>query len=55
MSWLPTNDPIPGDKHSCDAIDTIIVPRSRDIGGFSVRRALPSIQKRMVGPFVFFD
>ncbi|HEY0442076.1 MAG TPA: pirin family protein, partial [Xanthobacteraceae bacterium] len=33
----------------------VIVPRSRDLGGFSVRRALPSAQKRMVGPFIFFD
>jgi redox-sensitive bicupin YhaK (pirin superfamily) len=37
------------------APETVIVPRSRDIGGFEVRRALPSIQRRMVGPFVFFD
>jgi len=35
--------------------ETVIVPRSRDIGGFEVRRALPSAQRRMVGPFVFFD
>ncbi|MEO1089651.1 MAG: pirin family protein [Pseudomonadota bacterium] len=38
-----------------DPIETVIVPRSHDIGGFEVRRALPSRQKRMVGPFVFFD
>jgi redox-sensitive bicupin YhaK (pirin superfamily) len=37
------------------APETVIVPRSRDIGGFEVRRALPSAQRRMVGPFVFFD
>jgi redox-sensitive bicupin YhaK (pirin superfamily) len=37
------------------APETVIVPRSRDIGGFEVRRALPSVQRRMVGPFVFFD
>ncbi|HEX2114466.1 MAG TPA: pirin family protein [Alphaproteobacteria bacterium] len=37
------------------APETVIVPRSRDIGGFEVRRALPSGQRRMVGPFVFFD
>ncbi len=55
MSWLPTLDPVPGDARSCAAIDTIVVPRSRDIGGFSVRRALPSAERRMVGPFVFFD
>jgi hypothetical protein len=37
------------------AIDHIIVPRTRDIGGFEVRRVLPSTKTRMVGPFVFFD
>src|SRR5919112_4757195 len=36
--------------------DTVIVPRTRDLGdGFEVRRALPSIERRMVGPFIFFD
>jgi hypothetical protein len=55
MSWLTDNDPIPGDCKSCDAIDQIIVPRARDLGGFSVRRALPSAQRQMVGPFIFFD
>ena len=39
-----------------DALDTIVIPRSSDLGeGFTVRRALPSAQRRMVGPFVFFD
>ncbi|MCM2335994.1 MAG: pirin family protein [Pseudomonas sp.] len=33
----------------------IIVPRVHDIGGFQVRRAVPSIQARSVGPFVFVD
>src|ERR671922_2246698 len=55
MSWLPVEDPIPGDKRSCDAIEHVIVPRARDIGGFDVRRALPSAQKQMIGPFIFFD
>lgn len=36
-------------------VETIIVPRARDIGGFEVRRALPSARRRMVGPFVFLD
>src|SRR4051794_16096816 len=37
-------------------IETVIVPRTRDLGdGFTVRRALPAVEKRMVGPFVFFD
>jgi redox-sensitive bicupin YhaK (pirin superfamily) len=55
MSWQPANDPKPGDKFACDAIDIVIVPRSRDLGSFSVRRALPSTQRQMVGPFIFFD
>jgi len=34
----------------------VVVPRSSDLGdGFTVRRALPSAQRRMVGPFVFLD
>jgi len=38
------------------AIETIVVPRTRDLGGrFEVRRALPSVERRMVGPFVFLD
>ena len=33
-----------------------IVPREHDLGGgFFVRRALPSVARRAVGPFVFFD
>lgn len=55
MSWQPTDDPIPGDVHSCDAIEQVIVPRARDLGGFSVRRALPAVGKQMIGPFIFFD
>ena len=55
MSQLPDHDPIPGDARSCDAIEHVIVPRARDIGGFEVRRALPSAAKQMVGPFIFFD
>src|SRR5436305_1508403 len=37
-------------------LEAVIVPRTRDLGdGFQVRRALPSAERRMVGPFVFFD
>jgi redox-sensitive bicupin YhaK (pirin superfamily) len=37
-------------------IETAIVPRERDLGdGFTVRRALPAVERRMVGPFIFFD
>jgi hypothetical protein len=41
---------------SQQAPEKIIVPRTRDLGdGFEVRRVLPAIERRMVGPFVFFD
>jgi redox-sensitive bicupin YhaK (pirin superfamily) len=55
MSRQPALDRKPGDTFACDAIDTVIVSRARDLGGFSVRRALPSRQRQMVGPFIFFD
>ena len=55
MSFSPIADPAPGDAAAADAIDLVIVPRSVDLGGFSVRRALPHKQRRMVGPFIFLD
>jgi redox-sensitive bicupin YhaK (pirin superfamily) len=56
MSFFPGKDPVAGDTYSCDAIAHVVVPRTVDLGdGFAVRRALPSIQTRMVGPFIFFD
>jgi redox-sensitive bicupin YhaK (pirin superfamily) len=55
MSLPHIPDPLPGDAAAADAIETVIVPRARDIGSFEVRRALPSAQRQMVGPFIFFD
>jgi redox-sensitive bicupin YhaK (pirin superfamily) len=55
MSWSEGHDPIAGDAGSCDALELVIVPRVRDLGGFSVRRALPHGKRQMVGPFIFFD
>ena len=55
MSWqLVTNngdakDPTP------EEIEMVIVPRTGDIGGFEVLRALPFRNRRLVGPFVFWD
>ncbi len=48
-------DPVFGDAESVNALPTVIIPRVRDIGGFEVRRALPSIERQMIGPFIFFD
>jgi hypothetical protein len=36
-------------------IATIVEPRKRDLGGFSVDRIIPAIGCRHLGPFVFFD
>src|SRR5687768_8352957 len=43
-------------EHVAEAHMTIVIePKVKDIGGFSVRRSLPSAQMRMVGPWAFFD
>ena len=55
MSWNPTLDPHCPTGNQVDAIDTVIIPRARDLGGFEVRRALPAPRRQMVGPFIFFD
>ncbi len=39
----------------CAGIKKIIDAKSKDLGGFSVRRVLPISQQRMVGPWIFFD
>jgi redox-sensitive bicupin YhaK (pirin superfamily) len=36
-------------------ISTTIAPVTHDLGGFKVHRTLPSKQRTMVGPFIFFD
>ncbi len=39
-----------------DPLAAVIIPRTTDLGdGFTVHRALPSAQRRLVGPFAFFD
>ncbi len=53
MSWNPSHSP--DCPNAGDAIETLIIPRARDLGGFEVRRALPSVERKMVGPFIFFD
>ena len=55
MSWNPALDPDCPTGDAVDAIETVIVPRARDLGGFEVRRALPAPARQMVGPFIFFD
>ena len=55
MSWSPCPDPVLGDRASTGAVETLIVPRAVDLGEMTVRRALPSTKRQMVGPFIFFD
>ncbi|MDQ0505927.1 pirin family protein [Xanthobacter agilis] len=55
MSVVPCPDPAPGDAAGCAAVETVLVPRRRDIGGMEVGRVLPSAQGQMIGPFIFFD
>jgi redox-sensitive bicupin YhaK (pirin superfamily) len=42
-------------RSNTSQVAQIVLPAVRDLGGFDVRRALPSAQRRMVGPFVFLD
>jgi redox-sensitive bicupin YhaK (pirin superfamily) len=53
MSWQPATNPVCPTPPA--GIDLVIVPRAHDIGGFEVRRALPTAERQMVGPFIFFD
>jgi redox-sensitive bicupin YhaK (pirin superfamily) len=39
----------------CSAVELILTPRDSDLGGFPVRRLLPTAKRRMVGSWIFFD
>ena len=53
MSKLKATEPVCTRRD--DSVPVLIRARSRDLGGFSVRRVLPAVLARRVGPFVFFD
>ena len=55
MRPLPPPDPAFGDARAADLIEMEILPRARDIGGFTVGRVLPTARRQMVGPFIFLD
>jgi redox-sensitive bicupin YhaK (pirin superfamily) len=38
-----------------EVIELIIHSRAKDLGEFSVRRTLPTKERKMVGPWIFFD
>ncbi|MBZ9995324.1 pirin family protein [Mesorhizobium sp. BH1-1-4] len=55
MSFFPGKDPEAGDAFASDQLELMVIPNAKDIGGFEVRRALPTAKRRLVGPFIFFD
>lgn len=55
MSWNPSIEALCPKAGKLDSIETQIIPRARDLGGFEVKRALPAPARQMVGPFIFFD
>lgn len=55
MSWNPVQEPRCQTAGCPQNIDMIVIPRIGDIGNFEIRRALPSVDRQMVGPFIFFD
>ena len=55
MSRYAGDDAEPMSGPDGGVVETVIVPGSRDLGGFSVKRVLPAKERQMVGPFVFFD
>ncbi|HEU5072819.1 MAG TPA: pirin family protein, partial [Polyangiaceae bacterium] len=55
MSVRPAVEPACSEASPERVVETLIDARPRDLGGFEVRRVLPSRARRMVGPFTFFD
>ena len=55
MSWLPAIEPDAHAEGGPSPVDLVIEPVSKDLGGFSVRRALPSPARKLIGPFIFLD
>src|SRR5262245_29702839 len=55
MSWMPAAEAVCESLDAHRAVDKVIESRPRDLGGFTVRRLLPAVGRKMVGPFIFFD
>lgn len=55
MSWVPCDEPAALEAGDSHAIDMVLEGKAKDLGGFEVRRLLPSSRRRMIGPFIFFD
>jgi redox-sensitive bicupin YhaK (pirin superfamily) len=56
MSIRPGDEAQPECDEAANAVMITLAPKPRDLGdNFMVRRALPAIERRMVGPFIFWD
>jgi len=55
MSWQPSSDADCTADSGCAPVRSVIIPKAKDLGGFEVRRVLPAIEARSIGPFIFFD
>lgn len=53
MSTQPAFAPVCTEQ--AGKVELVVTPRARDLGGFCVRRVLPSPERKMIGPFIFFD
>jgi len=45
----------PGLSSNGDSVELTLHPQIKDLGDFTVRRVLPAPERKMVGPFIFFD
>ena len=55
MSRQSDEEPETKPSSAFHALESVIVPSPRDLGGFAVLRVLPAAERRSVGPFVFLD
>lgn len=53
MSWTQCKEPDCTGRSG--EVELLIQPHEKDLGGFTVRRALPARGRQMVGPYIFFD
>ena len=53
MSYLAATAPVC--SRTSGPVELVIEPVAKSLGEFSVRRVLPSGDRKMVGPFIFFD
>ena len=53
MSYHEAAKPVCSESEG--SVELIVEPKAKDLGEFTVRRVLPSAERRMVGPFIFFD